>query len=112
MISSHKEKLITIFFNEISLLFFLRSIEGVQSETLDYFRSSAKELIAERGAEDALAAALALISGSTKITSRSMLSSKEVRPRATNKCLFTVVDIFFHVFIQVNKKSISIQCNE
>lgn len=55
----------------------VRSIEGVQSETLDYFRSSAKELIAERGAEDALAAALALISGSTKITSRSMLSSKE-----------------------------------
>ena len=55
-----------------------RSIEGVQSETLEHFRSSAKELIAERGAEDALAAALALISGSTKITSRSMLSSKEV----------------------------------
>ncbi|XP_061181669.1 nucleolar RNA helicase 2-like [Saccostrea echinata] len=55
----------------------VRSIEGVPSETLDYFRSSAKELITERGAEDALAAALALISGSTKITSRSMLSSKE-----------------------------------
>lgn len=79
----------------------------MQSETLDYFRSSAKELIAERGAEDALAAALALISGSTKITSRSMLSSKEVRPWATNKCLFTVVeqilnlcvDIFFHMFL-------------
>ncbi|XP_048758389.2 nucleolar RNA helicase 2-like [Ostrea edulis] len=55
----------------------VRSIEGVASETLDYFRSSAQELITDRGAEDALAAALALISGSTKITSRSMLSSKE-----------------------------------
>uniref|UniRef100_A0A8W8MAX7 Guanine nucleotide exchange factor VAV2 n=1 Tax=Magallana gigas TaxID=29159 RepID=A0A8W8MAX7_MAGGI len=55
----------------------IRSIKAVKSETLDDFRSSAKELIAELQAEDALAAALALISGSTKITSHSMLSSKE-----------------------------------
>merc|ERR1711962_11609 len=46
--------------------------EGV----IDYFIPSAKELIESRGAENALAAALAFISGTTEITSRSMLTSQ------------------------------------
>ena len=58
---------------------FFRSLELVDDDTLQYFRESAQSLIEERGAADALAAALAVISGSTKIVPRSLLSSKEVR---------------------------------
>ncbi|XP_014770272.1 nucleolar RNA helicase 2 isoform X1 [Octopus bimaculoides] len=54
-----------------------RSLDNVPDETLDYFRDSANILIEERGAENALAAALAVISKSTKIISRSLLSAKE-----------------------------------
>lgn len=54
-----------------------RSLDNVPDETLEFFRESATSLIEERGAENALAAALAVISKSTKIISRSLLSSKE-----------------------------------
>ncbi|XP_071128984.1 nucleolar RNA helicase 2-like [Mytilus edulis] len=54
-----------------------RSLELVEDETLQYFRESAQALVEERGAVDAVAAALAVISGSTKIVPRSLLSSKE-----------------------------------
>lgn len=54
-----------------------RSLELVDVETLQYFRESAQSLIEERGAADALAAALAVISGSTKIVPRSLLSATE-----------------------------------
>ena len=47
-------------------------------ETLEHFREPAQDLIDERGAETALAAAMAVIAGSTKITARSLLSHKEV----------------------------------
>lgn len=60
-------------------VFFCRSLDNVPDETLDYFRESANILIEERGAENALAAALAVISKSTKIISRSLLSAKEVK---------------------------------
>lgn len=62
-----------------SIKLFFRSLELVDDDTLQYFRESAQSLIEERGAADALAAALAVISGSTKIVPRSLLSSKEVR---------------------------------
>lgn len=59
-------------------MYFFRSIEAVGTGTLEHFRESAQALVNERGAVDAVAAALAVISGSTKIVSRSLLSSKEV----------------------------------
>ncbi|KAJ8318485.1 hypothetical protein KUTeg_003576 [Tegillarca granosa] len=55
-----------------------RSLADVSDETLSHFKDSAETLIAERGATNALAAALAVISGTTKIVKRSLLSSKEV----------------------------------
>jgi ATP-dependent RNA helicase DDX21 len=54
----------------------IRAIDEVNEGVLDYFIPSAKELIESRGAEQALAAALAFISGTTEITSRSMLTSQ------------------------------------
>ena len=56
----------------------LRSLDTVSEETLELFKTSAEKLIEERGAVPALAAALALISGSTEITSRSLITSEEV----------------------------------
>ena len=47
-------------------------------ETLEHFREAALDLIDERGAENALAAAMAVITGATRIASRSILSSQEV----------------------------------
>ncbi|CAH1794288.1 unnamed protein product [Owenia fusiformis] len=54
-----------------------RSLEGIPDATLDHFTESAEKLIEEKGAAKALAAALAVISGCTKIVSRSLLSSNE-----------------------------------
>jgi len=54
----------------------VRAIDEVNEDVIDYFIPSAKELIESRGAEKALAAALAFISGTTEITSRSMLTSQ------------------------------------
>lgn len=45
---------------------------------LELFREAAGELIAERGAVDVVAAALAHMSGAKEITSRSLLSSHQV----------------------------------
>ena len=45
---------------------------------LVHFREAAEDLIKEKGAVDALAAALASISGQTEIKSRSLISSQEV----------------------------------
>merc|ERR1719397_2019716 len=53
-----------------------RAIDEVNDDVIDYFIPSAKELIESRGAEKALAAALAFISGTTEIISRSMLTSQ------------------------------------
>ncbi|XP_067673213.1 nucleolar RNA helicase 2-like [Haliotis asinina] len=55
----------------------VRSLDDVPNETLEHFKESAESLIASRGAVNALSAALAVISGSTTISSRSLLSSKE-----------------------------------
>lgn len=54
----------------------VRSLDEVKADVIDYFVPSAKELIESRGAENALAAALAFISGTTEIISRSMLTSQ------------------------------------
>ncbi|XP_046359627.1 nucleolar RNA helicase 2-like [Haliotis rufescens] len=55
----------------------VRSLDDVPNETLEHFKESAESLIASRGAINALSAALAVISGSTTISNRSLLSSKE-----------------------------------
>ena len=52
-----------------------QSLDAVPDEVLPYFSEVAKELIEKRGAENALCAALAHISGSTEIKTRSLLSS-------------------------------------
>ncbi|KAM6089878.1 nucleolar RNA helicase 2-like isoform 2-T2 [Theristicus caerulescens] len=50
-------------------------LEAVPPSAVDYFRKSAKELIDEKGAVDALAAALAHISGASYVQQRSLLNS-------------------------------------
>ncbi|XP_028405033.1 nucleolar RNA helicase 2-like [Dendronephthya gigantea] len=54
-----------------------RFLEQVPADALTYFREAAEALIEDRGAVDAVAAALAHISGTTEIKSRSLLSSQE-----------------------------------
>jgi ATP-dependent RNA helicase DDX21 len=58
---------------------FGRFLAQVPADALTYFREAAEALVEERGAVDAVAAALAHISGTTEIKSRSLLSSQEVR---------------------------------
>ena len=56
----------------------VRFLEGIPESVLEHFRRSAEELIESRGAVDALAAALAKITGNTEvIKARSLLSSQE-----------------------------------
>ncbi|KAM8806378.1 nucleolar RNA helicase 2-like [Eudromia elegans] len=50
-------------------------LEAVPASAVEYFRQSARELIEEKGAVDALAAALAHISGASSIQQRSLLNS-------------------------------------
>lgn len=59
-------------------IYICRCIEEVKGDVLNIFMPAAKELIEKRGAEDALAAALAFISGTTEIVQRSLLSSTPV----------------------------------
>ncbi|XP_057704800.1 nucleolar RNA helicase 2 isoform X2 [Corythoichthys intestinalis] len=53
----------------------LRFLDSVPATAVEYFRESAEKLIEEKGAVDALAAALAHISGATSLEQRSLLSS-------------------------------------
>jgi len=53
-------------------------LEAIPSSAVDYFRKSAQELIDEKGAVAALAAALAHISGASYIQQRSLLNSTVV----------------------------------
>ena len=55
-----------------------RFLEQVPLETLVYFRDIAQTFVEEKGAVEAVAAALAHISGTTEIKSRSLLSAQEV----------------------------------
>lgn len=58
---------------------------------IKYFLPSAQTLIEKRGAENALAAALAFISGTTEIVNRSMLTSQAV----------SSLDLFYAIFILI-----------
>ncbi|KAK9542639.1 hypothetical protein VZT92_000483 [Zoarces viviparus] len=53
----------------------VRYLDSVPITAIAYFRASAEKLIGERGAVDALAAALAHISGATSLDQRSLLNS-------------------------------------
>ncbi len=55
-----------------------RFLDSVPVTAIGYFRASAEKLIEERGAVDALAAALAHISGATSLEQRSLLNSDAV----------------------------------
>lgn len=57
---------------------FFRFLDSIPVAAIGYFRESAEKLIEERGAVDALAAALAHISGATALEQRSLLSSDAV----------------------------------
>ncbi len=60
------------------LLLHIRSIDNVSEELIEKFKSGAIEVLKTKDPVKALAAALAVISGCTKVTQRSLLSSKEV----------------------------------
>uniref|UniRef100_A0A8C4Y9J8 RNA helicase n=1 Tax=Gopherus evgoodei TaxID=1825980 RepID=A0A8C4Y9J8_9SAUR len=53
----------------------VRSLDSVSPSAIDYFKQLATRLIEEKGAVEALAAALAHISGATSIEQRSLLNS-------------------------------------
>uniref|UniRef100_A0A9J7X6N8 Nucleolar RNA helicase 2 n=2 Tax=Cyprinus carpio TaxID=7962 RepID=A0A9J7X6N8_CYPCA len=53
----------------------MRFLDSVPAVAVGYFREAARELIEQRGAEEALAAALAHISGATSLEQRSLISS-------------------------------------
>uniref|UniRef100_A0A8C4Y9R8 RNA helicase n=1 Tax=Gopherus evgoodei TaxID=1825980 RepID=A0A8C4Y9R8_9SAUR len=53
----------------------IRCLDSVPQTAIDYFKESAQGLIEEKGAVEALAAALAHISGATSIEQRSLLNS-------------------------------------
>jgi ATP-dependent RNA helicase DDX21 len=55
----------------------IRSLDGVSDDVLKLFEESAKKLIEEKGAVTAVATALAVMSGSTQLKARSLLSSAE-----------------------------------
>ena len=55
-----------------------RSLDSVSSGMMESFTEVAEKLIEERGAVSAVAAALAVISGSTELKKRSLLNAREV----------------------------------
>ena len=62
-----------VFFN-----LFNSFLTQVPDSVLEHFRGAAAKLVDSKGALDAVAAALAHISGTTEIKSRSLLSAQEV----------------------------------
>ncbi|XP_041744272.1 nucleolar RNA helicase 2-like [Coregonus clupeaformis] len=64
----------------------VRFLDSVPPQAIEYFRVSATKLIEERGAVDALAAALAHISGATALEQRSLLNSDAGYTTMTMNC--------------------------
>ncbi|KAJ0056146.1 hypothetical protein NL108_003430, partial [Boleophthalmus pectinirostris] len=62
----------------------VRFLDSVPVAAIGYFKESAQRLIEERGAVEALAAALAHISGATSLEQRSLLNSDAVRKENGN----------------------------
>ncbi len=57
---------------------FLRVISEVPENGIDIFREAAQALIEEKGAEEAVAAALAYITGASELPRRSLITTQEV----------------------------------
>lgn len=74
-------------------LVFFRALDSVTEAAIAHFREAAEKILETREPVDALAAALACISGTTDIVPRSLLTKKEV------KNLF----FFFRIFICFNR---------
>lgn len=71
--------LFALYIDQEHLLFLnLRSLASVSYAAVDFFRPSAQRLIEEKGAVDALAAALAHISGASSFEPRSLITSDKV----------------------------------
>ncbi len=66
-------------FYHLFFFVFSRSLDSIPESLLGLFRDAAENLIEERDAVDVVAAALAHMSGAKEITSRSLLSSHQVR---------------------------------
>ena len=84
--------------------FFTRFIEEISPDVVEKFRDSAKAMVEKLGAVDAVAAALAHISNTKEIKSRSLLTGKEVCT-----IVFSILDPFYSVQfngIQSGSKSI------
>ncbi|XP_061083310.1 nucleolar RNA helicase 2 [Conger conger] len=64
----------------------VKYLDSVPTTAIDYFREAAKKLIEQRGAVEALAAALAHISGATAIEQRSLLNSDAGYTTMLMKC--------------------------
>lgn len=57
-----------------------RLLDSVPPTAISHFKQSAEKLIEEKGAVEALAAALAHISGATSVDQRSLINSDAVSP--------------------------------
>jgi len=53
-----------------------KTLDKINDDVIEYFMVAAKDLIERKGAEQALAAALAALSGKTEISARSLLTSR------------------------------------
>ena len=67
----------TLYNNSMSCAYF-RCLDGIPECVVTQFHEAAEELISEKGATSAVAAALAYIAGAKDIVSRSLLSAHQV----------------------------------
>lgn len=84
-------------------LILLRFLDSVPVAAIEYFRESAEKLIAEKGAVEALAAALAHISGAKSLEQRSLLNSDSVSLHATHNvqiCIKKRMSLFVELLSQ------------
>jgi hypothetical protein len=63
-----------------------KALDNIDPQIIETFRAGAEEVLERKDAVSALAAALAVISGCTKVSNRSLLSSREV----------IIFKVFFH----------------
>uniref|UniRef100_A0A671KSB1 RNA helicase n=1 Tax=Sinocyclocheilus anshuiensis TaxID=1608454 RepID=A0A671KSB1_9TELE len=78
----------------------VRFLDSVPAVAVGYFREAARELIEQRGAEEALAAALAHISGATSLEQRSLISSDAVRLHITPQQTPHTAQLSFYIAVR------------
>ena len=67
-----------LIYHVLSTIFIIRCLDGIPECVIAQFHEAAEELIEEKGATNAVAAALAYIAGAKDIVSRSLLSAHQV----------------------------------